>query len=376
MRMEDVFFDEDAPHDPLLYVEESPGALYVPLTGLMCDREDVRVGDFRLVKVHPRAWRAIEKNWLVDLYQEFYAASPRYYCVIPCDSADDMIEDVNGFLGEALTAPAALVLALRLSVPGFVVDPHYSTPVLRVDGMNHRGVGRERYRLYGTVFGEDIVLQRKHRRIGDRTISYPERVIRSSGPALHLRDEAVPIVERMVALYRDYAAGPRNPGVEIAIRNLTRGHDVFLTVREQLLCLITALEAAFGAFGRRREHPSLGRRIAEAYTIFRAETDGIENRVEKRIRAVRNAIAHGSDYRRELDYGGAAESLRDIMRVGLPPLLRLSTPAGADALGLAYEPGDDGLPTPRAAFQRLLTRSAKGEAKATEALTGLARVAN
>jgi hypothetical protein len=364
----DALFDEGAPADPLEYAEGSPGALFVPMTGLSFDRDCVRVGGFRLVRIGARAWREMEKNWLVDLYQEFYAANPRYYCVIPVESADGMIQDCDAFLRETTAPLEALLLALRLTAAGFVVDTSYSTPVLRLASMNYRAVGRERYRLYGLVFGGDVVLLPKARRLGDQAIVYPERILRSSGPALHVPDEAIAAAERTLASCREYAAGPPNPAVAIAIRNLTRGHDVFCTRRERLLCLTTALEVVFGGFGGAGRTRPLGRRIAEAYAVLRGDAAGIEDRVETEIRSVRNAIAHGADYRRDLDYESAEDGLRDLLRVGLPPLIRLATSEGADARALATEPGDDGAPTPPEALQRLIVRSADGDAAARQAL--------
>lgn len=368
MNGSDIFDAYSGPlHEPLEYIEDSPGALFTPLTGLSCDRQDVQIGNLRLIKILPGDWRMIEKDWIIDLYLDYFTASPRYYAAIPVDSAEAMNADIDGYLNRTLAPVSELVLAMRLAAPGFVVDPHYSTPVLRINYMNHRAVGRERYRLYGIAFGDDLVLPAKTRRVGDRTIIYPERVIPSSGPALQLKDEIVPTVERMLALYKAYTAGPPNTAVEIAIRNLTRGHDIFLTFTERLLCLITALEAVLGPFGDGR----LESRLTQTYLIFRGKADRTTARIEPELRRVRNAVAHGADYRRDLDYKGVSELLRDVLRIGLPPLIRLATSSGARALELATEEGDEGLPPPSIAFQRLLDRSVAGDQESRRALVEL-----
>lgn len=375
MNISDVFFDEDAPGDPLDYVEGSPGGLFVPLTGLSCSQTEIRAGGLTLVRMHPRTWRLIEKSWLVDLYQESYAAAPRFYCVIPVDSAEEMLADTDGFLERALAPLRELLLAMRLVTVGYVVDPDHATPVLRIDGVNHRAVGHERYRLYGTVFGDDLVLGPKERRLGDRTVSYPERVIHSSGRALRLENELLPVVERYLAVYRTYAAGPKSRAIEVAITNLTQGHNPLLTVREQLFCLITALEAVFGAFRRRRKEPGLESRVAQAASIFRGEDGDIQPRLAHEVRAVRNAIAHGADYSRDLPYEDAAEWMRDALRIGLPPLLLLATPAGSCGMKAATDPADEAAPTPSLAFQRLLDRAASAEQVAQQALETLETLA-
>ena len=155
--------------------------------------------------------------------------------------------------------------------------------------------------------------------------------------------------------------------IQAMIRNLTRGHDIFLTFTERLLCLITALEAVLGPFGDGR----LESRLTQTYLIFRGKADRTTARIEPELRRVRNAVAHGADYRRDLDYKGVSELLRDVLRIGLPPLIRLATSSGARALELATEEGDEGLPPPSIAFQRLLDRSVAGDQESRRALVEL-----
>jgi hypothetical protein len=368
----DARSDDWEPRDPLEYAGAVTAALFVPLHGLTCDRNDLRVGDLHLLRLPARAWEILERGWVVDLYRDHYAARSRFFCVIPLRSIEGLEDDVDGFLDRHLGGLRALILALRLTSPGVVVDPDYTTPVIRTrDLINHRAVSARRFRLYGTVFGEDLVLPGKLRTVGERRIFYPQRVVASSGPSLQLQDSTISVVEELLALGRDQRDQPPDPVLDLAIRNFSRGHDVFLTIRERLVCLITALEAVYGGF-RRGGGPSLGRLIAEAYAVLRGVSPDVEQRIEQAVRPVRNAVAHGADHHRDLDYGDSAESMRDALRVALPALLRYDGSAAADRSAVSGLRDAASAPRPVEAFQHLLVRSVDGDTTARQALARLA----
>lgn len=371
MNMHEIFDFNDVPKDPVELGGKS-GALFVPVPGLCADERDFFVSNLKFVRLHPRSWRIIEKNWIVDMYLELYGATPRFYCVFPFDSEDGF--DPSNF--EELAQPhinnlKQFLFAARLVQPGTLVDPERVAFVFRVAWINYRLVGGGRFRLYGTVFGDDVVLQPKQRELGDHAVYYEPRIISSAGTAYRVDNDSIIEIERMLNLYKLYLDGPTNSGIDMAIRNFTKGQDIFLFQRQRIFCLLTALEATFGKFNYPKKVPSLGQRVSQAYQFFRGGSTQIENRVEQDLRAVRNAIAHSAEYRRRLDYGVAEEFVVDILRVGLPPLLRLALHQRTKHTEIDLIIHKKNYLTPVLAFQELLDLASSGNSQAAQFLTDL-----
>lgn len=368
------FFDSGGPRDPLeLIGGATSGAVFVPLPGLVSPQDSLRIDSVSLIRMPLLSWRLLEPNRVVDFYSEFYAAMPRFYLAWPFESQDGEIPDeIELILEAAFSWLDSFLLALRLSAPGILIDPSRLVFHMRTAGINVRPVETGRYRMYTTIMGaSDVILPPKRRKLGDREHHYPERLLPTAGPAYELGPDLQPTVEANLGLVKAYRSGTENPGVEIAVRNFSKGHDILLQLSQRLICLFTALETVFGRFEILQEGVGLGRRIAAACTLTGMDSSAVEARVEGELRRVRNALAHGAQGRRQLDYFAAEVFCGEVLRVGLPMLLRMAL-AGRDRLQeiAALSDGEEAF-APPAALQSALTRLADGDEQIAELLAGL-----
>lgn len=319
-------------------------ALHVP--GLELDRAATDIAGLPLRRLSWVEWLALEHTATAEaLMREFEEGLHSFVFIDRLDFRGDETAAWDLALDDAARL-SRLVTALRIVKPGDLLDPAGSMRYQRRGSNNFRTPGRFGRRLFEQEHARKYVL----------------------------RDEDVALAEALAAhLAQSDVAEDRT--IQLAVRHFDASYDHAIDIEERLLHVFTSLEATFGEY-KRQARPvagvSLGKTAAALWPP--AARGGIANFLDDKdqARGLRNAVAHG-------DVGGktptqldaAIERLREVLRMGLRHLLRLS--ARRAALATRLERVSTGLVTlpAKAAFQHVLGHAAKGSAEAKALLAGL-----
>lgn len=298
-------------------------AYFVLMNGLESKDKDFTLCNFRFVRLTAAQWSFLEKRWIIDLYRDFYEGIPRFFCLIPFDTdiSSGLNVDTEQKIHRWNTDLQDLINTMRILKPGILVDIAQTVIVIRQFPTNLRFANFDRYRLYGYGIGSETTLPQKMRSYCGKEVLVPPRKIDSIGDAWEVTAENKKLIEKSYESYQFYINSGGHPTINFAIRNFNVGQNIFLNNRQRLFSLLSATEALLGGFERPRKRPTLGAKVATLYSLFGLKSDYVEENIEKNLRAVRNALSHGSDYSRNVNLTFGIKSSSEILRLTIRLLI-------------------------------------------------------
>jgi hypothetical protein len=317
-------------------------ALHIP--GLELTRDNTEIAGLVLRRLRWVEWMILEHGATAEALQLEFEQGLHSFVLI----------DRKEFAGDSDAAEALancdvamlrrIVSALRLVKAGILLDPEGSMRYQRLSSLNIRTPG---------VFGR-LLFEPKY----SRTYVLSET-------------DAAAAEEIVADLAHPTVAGDRT--IQLAIRHFEASYDHTLDDEDRLLHLFTALEATFAEY-KTHTRPVPGASLGEsAATLWPTATrEGVARFLDEKseARGLRNAVAHGNlGGRTPAQVNTDVERLREILRLGLRMLVRLTSRRNGLITALENVSTGLGALPPKATFQHLLGHAAKGSVEAKKLLT-------
>ncbi len=321
-------------------------ALHVP--GLELTQEKTEIAGLPLRRLRWVEWMVLEHGATAEALLDEFQDGLHSFALIDRRDFGGGDAEAEALASSDVAMLRRVVSAMRLVKPGALLDPEGSMRYERRGPENRRTPGRFGRQMFEPEYARKYVL-------GDTD-------------AVAARAIAANLVHPEVSEERT---------IQLAVRHFDASYNHALDVEERLLHLFTSLEATFGEY-KKHARPVPGATLGKSAAILwpsatrRSIADFLDDKTQ--ARGLRNAVAHG-------DFGGRTpaqvdadiERLREVLRVGLRTLLRLSARrlSLVAALG-SISTGLGALP-PKAAFQHVLGHAAKGSAAAQHLLAALSK---
>lgn len=319
-------------------IKEARSTIAVQLPGLELDCDSCFIDGIHVARLPYFDWRLLESSAVAQELLAGYSHRPRYFCLFAFP-----FELEASHYRMAMWHVDQLFMALWLHQDGTLIDHHYTTKYMR----------------QGAKVG-NIPSSMKDNKPG---MYGCELLVESLRPFYELRASEIPALEASVRLLRTYRTFRSNPAVDVALGNFRWLQGPSLVTRERLTLLFTALESLLGGFRERYADATLGTR---AEVLLPTVSGGVRTRnfVDKKLRELRNLLAHGGVAPRNASLDESLSRLTAVVRSGIREAMRFSVlfPDIEDSVRQLVA-GDSAL-SARDAFNCLLGLAARGSDEA------------